>query len=149
MCVGAVLLVAGIWCVIRYFTTPPAMATLEQQLTKGLISLLIGGFFLFRNEQVISIFPLLTQIYSIVILFTGMIKLQGGVDFLRLKQPFWYLPTISAVLSILLSVIILMNPFGSTVVLWRLAAVMLIADAVLDMVTLIFTIRNRRWRYFM
>ena len=143
MGVGIVLLVAGVFCVGRYFTTPPAMAALEQELAKGLISLLVGSVLLFRNGWVIGLFPLLTQIYGIVILLTGMLKIQRGVDLLRLKQRFWILPTISALLAVLLSVIILMDPFGSTIVLWRAAAVTLIVEAVLDGMMLILTVRER------
>lgn len=144
MGVGVVLLVVGIGCVIRYFTTPPAMAVLEQQLAKGLISLLMGALLLFRNEQVVALFPLLTQIYGVVILITGMIKLQRGVDLLRLKRRFWHLSTISAVLAVLASFIILTDPFESTIVLWRVAAVTLIAQAVLDLVMLVLAAWGRR-----
>ena len=144
MGVGVVLLITGVCGVIRYFTTPPAMAVLEQQLSKGLISLLAGALLLFRNEQVVALFPMLTQVYGVVILITGMIKLQRGVDLLRLKRRFWYLSAISAVLAVLLSVIVLANPFESTLVLWRVAAVTLIAQAVLDIVMLVLAGWNRR-----
>ena len=142
MVVGAVLLVLGVYCMIRYFTTPPAMAALEQYLTRGLVSLLTGLVFLVRNDWVIGLFPLLTQIYAVVILFAGMVKLQRGVDLLRLRRPLWYLSVISAAIAIALSAVILMNPFSSTLVLWRVAAVALIAQAVLDLVMLIITIRS-------
>lgn len=144
MGVGVVLSVTGIWCVACYFTTPPAMAALEQQLSRGLISLLIGALLLFRNEQVVALFPLLAQVYGVVILITGMIKLQRGVDMLRLKRRFWYLSAISAVLAILLSAVILTEPFESAIVLWRVAAVTLIAQAVLDLVMLVLAVWNRR-----
>ena len=139
--VGVVLLAFGVVCLIRYFRAEPVQAALEQNLSKGLIVLLLGGFLAFQTERAISLFPLLTHLYGVAILIVGVVKFQQGVDLLRLKLKYWFLAGINAVMAILFALIILNNPFASTIILWRVAAVSLILEAFLDIVVL-FLCRN-------
>ena len=55
----------------------------------------------------------------------------------RAKEKKWFLPIISAILSIACAAVILANPFASTTVLWMFTGITLIAEAILDIVTLI------------
>ena len=137
--VGGILLLCGVICLLRYFNTDPVQAALEQNFSKGLIMILLGAILALQTQQVMALFPLLAQLYGIAILIVGVVKLQQGVDLLRLKARFWFLAGVNALLAIVFAAVILSNPFASTVVLWRLAAVSLIAEAVLDVVVLIMT----------
>ena len=139
MAVGGVLLICGAVSLIRYFRTEPVQAAMEQNFSKGLVMLLVGGFLVLRTQQVMGLFPLLTQFYGVAILIIGVVKLQQGVDLLRLKARYWFLAGVNALLAIAFAAIILGNPFTSTVVLWRVAAISLIVEAVLDVVVLIMT----------
>ena len=142
MAVGIILLACGVFCLIRYFNTEPVQAAMEQNLSKGVIMLLLGGFLVLRTQQVIELFSVLAQLYGVAILVIGAVKLQQGVDLLRLKAQYWFLAGVNALLAILFSVIILCNPLASVDVLFRVAAVSLILEAVLDVVVLIMT-RNK------
>ena len=135
--VGAVLLVCGVICMIHYFNTEPVQAALEQNFSKGLVLILLGGFLATRTRQIIALFRLLTQLYGIAILIIGVVKLQQGVDLLRMKARYWFLAVVNAVLAILFAVVILSNPFTTIEVLWRVAAISLIVEAVLDVVVMI------------
>lgn len=141
--VGVILLIFGVICVLRYFRAEPVQAALEQNLAKGLVTLLLGGFLTFQTDRAISLFPLLTHLYGIAILIVGIVKLQQGVDLLRLKLRYWFLAAINAVLAILFAAVILSNPFASTVVLWQMAAVSLIVEAVFDVIVLVMTGREK------
>ena len=139
MAVGVVLLICGAVCLIHYFNTEPVQAALEQNFSKGLIMILLGGFLVLRTQQAIALFPLLTHLYGVAILIIGVVKLQQGIDLLRLKARYWFLAGVNAVLAILFASVILSNPFASTIILWRVAAISLIVEAVLDVVVLIMT----------
>ena len=138
MFLGAVLAILGISSIVRYFRTDPAEAAQTSGLMKGL--LLVGGacVCLFETDWLMLAFPLITVFYGIVILITGTSKLQWAVDMLRVKQRYWYLALIGAILSVLFAVIILMNPFASTGILWTFIAVSLVVEAVMDIMTFIF-----------
>ena len=137
--VGVVFLICGAVCLLHYFNTEPVQAALEQNFSKGLVMILLGGFLVLRTQRVIALFPLLTHLYGVAILIIGVVKLQQGVDLLRLKARYWFLAGVNAVLAILFAAVILCNPFASTIVLWRVAAISLIVEAVLDAVVLVVT----------
>ena len=134
MAVGVILLVCGVVCLIRYFKTEPVQAALEQNFFKGLLMILLGGVLALRTQQIIDLF-LFAHLYGVAILIIGTVKLQQSVDLLRLKARYWFLAGINALLAIVFAAIILSDP----PVLWQLAAISLIAEAVLDVVVLIMT----------
>ena len=136
---GIVLLASGLINTIGYFRKDPAAASNEQLLAKGLILMLTGVFCIFRSDWFFAAFPLLTFIYGIAILLSGFVKIQSTVDALRLKQSGWLWRAAGAVSSILLALIIILNPFSTTAYLWIFAGVSLIAEALIDFITLVIT----------
>ena len=139
---GAVLIFVGILCIIKYFRSEPEEAAKSQTLLKGLIALLAGIFCLLRSEWFVVTFPVITMIYGIVILITGLGKIQWTVDILRQKKPKWFLCAISALISTACGLVIIAAPFTTTAVLWMFTGISLIADACLDVTALIFTNRK-------
>ena len=82
---GIVLLVLGVAGVVQYFRTAPEIAAVKQGLTRGCIEILAGLFCILNSGWFISIFPILTILYGIGILITGVTKVQWTVDKIRLK----------------------------------------------------------------
>lgn len=136
---GAVLILVGLVCIMKYFRAEPEEAAKSQNLLKGLIALLAGVFCAFRSEWFVVTFPVITLIYGIVILITGLGKIQWTVDTLRQKKPKWFLCALSALVSTSCGLVIIAAPFTTTAVLWMFTGISLIADACLDIVALIFT----------
>lgn len=137
MIAGIVLILMGLVEIIRYFKTGTAEAAMGQSLAKGLFSVLAGAFCAFRTQWFIVTFPALTIIYGVVILLTGIGKVQLTVDMLRQKNKKWFWAAINAVISVACAVVILKSPFTSTAVLWMFAGISLIIEGVLDIVTMI------------
>lgn len=140
---GVGLLVLGLGSVIKYFRTDPVEAAQEQILVKGLVALLVGGFCAFKSEWFVATFPILTLIYGVAILIAGLGKIQWTVDMLRLKKSKWHLSAISAVISIVCSLVIITRPFRSTTVLWVFTGISLIVEAVFDVATLCFDMKEK------
>ena len=69
-------------------------------------------------------------------------RIQWAVDMLRMKKEQWYLAAIGALISLILSGIILFNPFSNTIFLWRFVAVSLVIGAVIDLIVLVFVNQN-------
>ena len=136
--VGVLLLIAGILNTLRYFKMDPEEAALGQNLTQGLLEAAAGLFCVFKGNWFIVTFPLLTVLYGIVTLVTGVSKVQWTVDLLRTKAKKWFWAAISAAVTLICSVVILCNPFTSTAVLWMFIAITLIVEAVFDVITAVF-----------
>lgn len=134
---GAGLLVFGLVSIFRYFRADPVEASQGSLLAAGLISILIGGFCALYSEWIILTFPIITVFYGVVILLTSMTKIQWTVDMLRLKSGKWYLCAISAAASTICGVLIVIDPFTSTGILWMFVSISLIVEAVFDVVALI------------
>lgn len=135
---GVVLLMMGAFTIFKYFRMDPLDAQKEQGLAKGICAVLMGLFCVFQREWIITTFPLLTVVYGVVILLTGIMRIQWAADMLRMKKEQWHMAGAGAAVSIVLAIIILLKPFKSTIVLWRFVAVSLIIGAVIDLVILVF-----------
>ena len=132
--VGAALVVVGIISIVKYFRADPDIALADHGLARGLIELAAGAFCVINSHWFIATFPLLTILYGIVTLVTGITKLQWTVDMIRLKMNRWFIMGIAALLTVTCALIMLFNPFGSTAVLWTFIAITLIVEAVIDVV---------------
>lgn len=133
---GVVMLALGVVEIVKYFRADVSEAAVSQTLTKGILFLLGGLFCILKTEWFIVTFPVLTIIYGVVILVAGIGKIQLTVDMLRQKNQKWFWAAISAVVSVVCAVVILRSPFTSATVLWTFTGISLIAEGVLDMITM-------------
>ena len=140
---GVVLMITGIGTTIKYFRAEPEEAAVGQVLVKGLLELLGGTFCASNSHWFIATFPVLTLVYGVVILVTGITKLQWTVDIIRMKRSKWLWMAISAAISIVCGITVITNPFSTTAVLWMFIGISLIVDAVFDMIGGIFGNREK------
>ena len=140
---GIVLMIMGISTTIKYFRTEPEEAAVSQILVKGLLMLLAGAFCAFNSHWFIATFPVLTLVYGVVILITGITKVQWTIDIIRMKRSKWFWAAISAAISIVCGVVIITSPFSTTAVLWMFIGISLIVEAVFDMIGSIFGNQER------
>lgn len=139
---GILMVVLGMVSIIGYFRTAPEEAAQKNGLAIGLVAVSVALVCIFRTEWFIAAFPLITVFYGVLILLSGISKIQWAVDMLRLKQKYWFVALIGAALSLLFAVLVLANPFSSTVFLWNFIAVSLIIEAVVDILTFIFGMKQ-------
>ncbi len=141
MIIGAALIVYAALSVIGYFRTPAAEAAKGQLLTRGLISLMIGLVGILGTKWLLAVFPLITMLYGIIMLVAGVSKIQFGIDSVRLKQKRWFLRLISAAVSIICALVIILNPFASTAALWIFIGIAMLVDAAFDLIA-VFLIKR-------
>ncbi len=134
---GVALMVNGVLHVIRYFRSSPEEAAAGRLLMRGLVALLAGGFCAFNPGWFVAAFPVIAILYGIAVLIVGLSKVQNAMDMIRMKNAKWWWVAISAVISVACALVIISNPFSSTVVLWYFAGISLIVEAIFDLVTLI------------
>ncbi len=140
--VGIALMISGLLNVIRYFKCNPEEAAVGQLLMQGLVALLAGAFCAFNPGWFILTFPVIAILYGIAVLIGGLSKVQLTVDMLRVKNSKWWWGAISAAISIVCALVIINNPFSSTVALWWFAGISLIVEAVFDLIMLIMGRKN-------
>lgn len=134
---GVILVLVGALNILKYFTSEVLLAVQGQYLFKGLLAAFCGVFCIFRARWFVATFSILTIVYAVAILAAGLGKVQWAVDMIRMRLKEWYFSAVSAVLSIFCALIILANPFSTTKVLWQFTAVVLILEAVFDIIVLV------------
>lgn len=140
---GIVLLLLGVSDVVRYFREDPAAAAIRKDLSYGCLLILAGLFCILKNGWFVATFPILTVLYGVGTLVTGITKVQWAVDRIRLGIRNWFWTAISAVLTILFAVVILCDPFSSTTVLWSFIAVILIVEAAMDIIAAVLSRKSK------
>ena len=140
---GIVMLIIGTVSIVKYFRTDAAEASKSQTMLKGLIALLAGWFCTFKSYWFVATFPVLSILYGIVVLVTGLGKVQWMFDMIRAKKKKWFLAAISAALSIVCAIVIISDPFATTAVLWTFTGISLIVDAVFDIIAVFVNDKDR------
>ena len=140
---GILLILAGLINCIKYFRANVKEASKGQFLTKGLIAILVGAFCILNTDWFIVTFSALTVIYGVIVLLAAVEKIQLCMDLLRQKRKKWYLAAFSAIISLVCAAIILKNPFSHTTLIWIVAGISLILEAIFDMYTLLENCRKQ------
>lgn len=135
---GIVLAAMGLSCTVDYFRMEAQAAAESGNLAKGILFTVFGLFCVFKSGWFISTFPVITVLYGVLILVTGVGKLQISVDMVRAKRKYWFVALISALLTLVFAILIVANPFASTTFLWGFIGITLIVEAVMDIATYIF-----------
>ena len=136
---GIALMAAGLYSSVKYFKESALVAASGQLLMIGLMLLLSGAFCVFRANWFIETLPILTVIYGVVTLAIGFCKVQVSVDSIRAGSCLWFLYGISAVLSIVCSLVVFANPFGEDklATLWIFTGISLLVLCALDIASLV------------
>lgn len=138
---GIILSVFGLFSIFKYFGTNIQEAAFSQNLAKGLVALIGGLFCIFQSEWFAIAFPVLTILYGVFMVLSGIGKVQWAFDLLRLRRK-WILPAISAVLSLAFGVVILQSPFETTKILWMFTGITMIVESIFDVVSLVYVGKN-------
>lgn len=134
---GILLVLNGVRCIVHYWRTAPETAAQQSSLAWGLTFILAGLFCIVQCKWFLDVFQALPVFYGLVILLFSISKLQWGIDLFRGERRYWYITLIGALVSLVLAAVVLVNPFSDAASLWKFAAVSLIAEAVLDVVSFI------------
>lgn len=80
-----------------------------------------------------SVIKLIQYIFGAILIFHGVVDLQGSVALMRQKWGRWWVDLLLALLTVALGALILLNPFGTFATLVVLIGAALIFDGVSDL----------------
>jgi len=139
-----IIAAAGILCVllglkygISYFRMDIIRASTQRDLFKCLTCVGGGVFLVFGSGWLSATQAVLNIVYGVALLTLSAEKIQWSVNLLRWQKPYWYVTGISAVLTVVMAILMLLNPFPEQII-WIVIGIALIVEAVLDMVALSF-----------
>ena len=123
--IGAILIVLSISNLIRYFKEK------ENGMYLGLgIIFLIGAIFvIFKYEMIVSIIPFILGIFVII---NSSLKIPYVVELKSMKNDKYIILLISTVLSMLIGLFLIFNPFTSTLTITRIIGIFVTVYSIID-----------------
>lgn len=117
------MLVIGLVYVIMYFTKDHMGEVMQMDLTLGAVLAAFGAFMLMHKEFVSMALPFAA---GIVLLIGGITKIQHALDMKRLNFSKWQIMLGLAIAMIVLSLVLLYNPFRERVLIYVMGSGMIV-----------------------
>ena len=126
---AAVLCLLGLVRAVSYFRRHVAYGEYRLDLVSSILLLGVGIFIFAKPQLIMSIMPI---VIGIAVLVDSLVKLQSTVDMLRLHVSSWWLSLIITVVTAVLGIIMVTNPFETAALLLRFIGISLIVTGILD-----------------
>ena len=136
--IGVILIFFGIVFLVRYFkerNEPDSNS--GGTLAIAIIALALGIICTFFSWWIIGLFGVMAVFIGIILIITGILKITTYSDNKKQGLPVSAMTIVGAVISIILGIIIIINPFSAVNVLWIFAGIALIVAGILDLIAII------------
>ena len=130
--IGIVCIFIGIAHIIKYCTLSAHDAVISNDIALGLAWVIGGVAIIIFKVFLASLLPIL---FGLVVLVGGVIKIQSFLGFKRMRSGHWGWDLICAVISVVLSILILTNPFATELLLMRVIGASLVVEGAMDLAT--------------
>lgn len=127
---GGALLIFGLLYIIGWFSSKRRAGSPAVMVIPGVVLAGLGVWLMTSSESVIT---LIQYVFGAMILFHGVLDLQGAISLAGRRYARWWLDLLLAVLTLGLGALILINPFGTFAALVMLIGVSLVYDGVSDL----------------
>lgn len=111
---GIILLLIGVIDFMNYFRMSDEEKLFNYGLFKGILELCIGILFIFKFETLIDIFPI---VIGLIVIFINLFKLQLSLNLKQIEAENWFIGVLISAISIILGIVIILNPFETVKVL--------------------------------
>ena len=107
---GGVVLACAAVQLIRYFVVERGVFQSQLTLISGLVCLALGVFLLLRSDIVVSILPI---VFGLFVIFDSLGRIQNALELRRCEYSSWKVFLLLAVLSVVLGIVMVVDPFGT------------------------------------
>ena len=134
---GAVVLACAAVQLIRYFVAERGVFQSQLTLISGLVCLGLGAFLIIRSDIVVSILPI---VFGLFVIFDALGRVQNALDLRRCGYDSWKGFLLLPVLSVVLGVIMIANPFGAMETLVMAIGIILIIEGAINLLSALYTV---------
>ena len=128
---GIIILVPGIIQLANFLRKPTEENIFGLDLVFGLFFILLGIFMLIAPKAVVSAFPLMIVI---VIIIDSILRLQLSINLKRISYDRWWVHLCFAILTGVLGVLLVFNPFAGSVILTRIIGITLTISGIVNLI---------------
>lgn len=127
---GGALLISGIVYVLGWFARRRAGGVSAFTVVPGAVLAGLGVWLMTSSDSVIA---LIQYVFGAVVIFHGVVDIQGAVALMRRHAERWWLDLGLSALTLALGALVLINPFGTFAALVTLIGLVLIYDGLSDL----------------
>ena len=128
---AGIMIITAVYMVIVYLRSEPLLKITELNLAGGLALIVAGTLFAFNPKYLENLLPF---IWGIALLFGAFVKIQYAFDEMALKIEKWWIMLILAAFSLVIGILTLVNPAFLGESRELVIGIMLIAEAIIDLV---------------
>lgn len=136
--IGMCVLICGAFDFLNYFFKKEDDVLFNYGLFRGIMEITVGILFVFKYNLLITLFP---SLLGLMIVFINIFKLQTSLDFKEVENSNYLTGVIISSLSIILGIIILINPFGAVETVVIISGVVLLVSEVVNIIYSAYVLR--------
>ena len=106
-------------------------------LSLSVLSIIIGAVCLLLTGVIQDLFAAVAFIYGIIFILTAVYKIKAYTELKKANMPVSVITIIAAAISVILGLVVIINPFGAVNAFWTFTGIALIAEAALDFITVV------------
>ena len=129
--IGTILCVLGIVAVVMFFKDSSENIKNDLNIVYGIVSLILGILVIVNPNAIAKLIPF---IVGIIILINSAIKITYSIEAKDSGEEIWKSSLIMAIISLICGIIILFNPFETSVVVFKVIGAFIILYSILDLV---------------
>ena len=134
---GGVVLACAAVQLIRYFAVERGVFQSQLTLISGLVCLGLGAFLIIRSDIVVRILPI---VFGLFVIFDSLGRIQNALELRRCEYSSWKGFLLLAVLSVVLGIIMILDPFGTMETLVMAIGIILIIEGALNLISALYTV---------
>ncbi len=139
--IGAILICAGVYALIRFFTNSKkdSNSAIGLDVLYGVVTIILGGLIIKNPKAIGSLLPI---VIGIAIIVSSANKIQYAFSLKNSDNDLWKTTMVISIIGTICGVVLLFNPFAGAVLLMRLVGIFIIVYAVLDVISTFIIKKN-------
>ena len=133
---GGVVLACAAVQLVRYFVVERGVFQSQLTLISGLVCLALGAFLIIRSDVVVRVLPI---VFGLFVIFDSLGRIQNALELRRCEYSSWKIFLLLAVLSVVLGIVMVVDPFGTMETLVMAIGLILILEGALNLLSALYT----------
>ena len=134
---GGVVLACAAVQLVRYFVVERGVFQSQLTLISGLVCLALGAFLIIRSDVVVRVLPI---VFGLFVIFDSLGRIQNALELRRCEYSSWKVFLLLAVLSVVLGIVMVVDPFGTMETLVMAIGVILIVEGAINLLSALYTV---------
>ena len=116
--------------IISYFSIKNDFRAFSFELVQGIVSIIIGFVFIMRTQEASILLPLILGAWIII---ESIMKFQLAFNLRDVPNSHWVMMLVFSIITAALGIVILLNPFSTTIAITTLGGVLLLLTEVINL----------------